>query len=261
MLTAVRARNQRDPTGGGIMTATTCISGIIRRANSVIAAIVSLSLAGGCTTFDGFPDRHEDVTAQLAQLDRYYADDVLTEFYDKRAGKTEAQRAWRDEVVLGRLRAIDLHYTAFVQKAIGSRITGNAAIDVAVLGLSAAGTLVPAAGSKAVLAAIAGGLVGTRGVIDKEVFYEQTLPVLLHTMDALRKTQLAKIRIGLLVGPDEYPLLAALADVEDYYQAGTFPAAITVISQAAASQCSAAESDLKRACEMSRNPLSGGASP
>jgi hypothetical protein len=231
------------------MTSTTCI---ITRAALVLAATAYLALAGGCHTFDGYPARHDNLQRQLAQLDRYHADDVLIEFYHTRAGDPDSQRAWRDEVVLGRVRAIDLHYAAFVQETIGSRIAGSAATDIAVLGLSAAGTLVPSASSKAILAAVAGGLVGTRGVIDKQVFYEQTLPVLLHTMDAQRKAQLVKIRAGLASGPAEYPLLAALADVEDYYRAGTVPAAIIAINHAAAGQAEIAEADLKRICDAQR---------
>jgi hypothetical protein len=213
---------------------------------------------GGCATFDGYPRRHEDLQAQITQLDRYYADDVLGEFYQRRAGDPAAQRAWRDEVINARLRSIDLHYAAFVQQATGGRIAYNAATDIAVLGLSAAGTLTPSASAAAALAAISGGLIGTRGIIDRQVFYEQTLPVLLHTMDAQRKRQLVKIRSGLAVGPAEYPLLAALADVEDYYHAGTFPAAIIAINQAAAGQSGAAESDLRRICEAQYARARGG---
>ncbi len=229
---------------------TTCI---IWRA-TLLAASACITLAAGCRTFDGYPDRHDLLHTQLAQLDRYSADDVLTEFYQSRAGDHAAQRAWRDEVVNGRLRAIDLHYSAFVQKAIGGHIVGNAATDVAVLGLSAAGTLVPSANAAAVLAAISAGLIGTRGIINKEVFYEQTLPVLLHTMAAQRKMQLVKIRAGLANGPAEYSLLEALADIEDYYHAGTFPAAILAINQSAGGQANEAEADLKRMCEAQYEP-------
>jgi hypothetical protein len=216
----------------------------IHRLATEFVASLPLVVAGGCASLDGYPARQDDLRGELAQLDRYYADDVLREFYVHRAGDPISQRAWRDEVVHARLRAIDLHYTQFLQRAASRRITANAAADIALLGLGAAGTLVPAAGDKAILAAISGGLVGARGVIDREVFYEKTLPVLVQAMDAQRTRQLVKIRAGLTASPHEYPLLLALADVEAYYQAGTFPGAIIALNQMTSAEACAADAEL-----------------
>ena len=216
------------------------------RRTMVIVALLVAVITGGCAALDGYPARQDDLRGQLAQLDRYFADDVLREFYVTRAGDPTAQRDWRDEVVHGRLRAIDLHYAEFVRNASGRRIAGNTAADLAVLGLSAAGSLVPAAETKAVLAAISGGVVGARGIIDREVFYEKTLPLLLQAMEAGRNRQLARIHVALADGPERYSLLQALADVEGYYHAGTFPAAIVALSQMTGAQARAAELEFDR---------------
>jgi hypothetical protein len=81
--------------------------------------------------------------------------------------------------------------------------------------------------------------------VDKNAFYEKTLPALLAKMEALRKQQLAVIRHGLALAPEDYPLIQALADVDTYYNAGTIPGAILEITGDAGATSKAADIEIK----------------
>jgi hypothetical protein len=106
---------------------------------------------------------------------------------------------------------------------------------MAAVGLGAATAVVGGATSKAILGAISGGIIGAKGIMDKDIFYSKTMPALLSQMEAQRKTQLVKIRSGLQRPVDEYPLSEALIDIEEYYKAGSIPAAVQgIIEQSGA---------------------------
>ena len=55
-------------------------------------------------------------------------------------------------------------------------------------------------------------------------------------MDATRRTVLAKISEGLAKPDGDYPLVAALSDLQDYYIAGTLNGALNQISKDAGGQ-------------------------
>src|SRR5579864_4786337 len=84
---------------------------------------------------------------------------------------TPQRRSCRDLITYARMRYADINYERYRRRVFEAANGGNAAADVAVLGLNAAGTLVPAATTKAILAAVSGGVVGAKGIIDKDVLY------------------------------------------------------------------------------------------
>jgi hypothetical protein len=154
--------------------------------------------------------------------------------------------AWRNEVVNCRIRAIDLQFTSFEQGIAREYIGLNTGADIAVLGLGAATALTGSAGTKSILGAISGGVIGTKGIVDKDVFYSKTMPALLTQMEAQRKSQLVKIRNGLKRTVNEYSLSEALIDVEEYYKAGSIPGALQGIIEQAGATGRDATIELKR---------------
>ncbi len=82
-------------------------------------------------------------------------------------------------------------------------------------------------------ALLAAGLVGAFGIVDKNYFYEKTVPALVAGMRAARATVLLRIRQGQLETLDRYNGVAALQDLEDYYGAGTVLAAIAEVTASA----------------------------
>src|SRR5262249_46089227 len=120
------------------------------------------------------------------------------------------------------------------------------ATDLIVLGLNAAGAVVGGAEAKSALAAASGGIVGAKGAVDKDLFYQKTLPALIAQMSAQRKVVLVDIRRGLTLDVDQYPLQQALVDLENYYAAGTIPGAINAIVQDAGATSQTAQLELRR---------------
>jgi hypothetical protein len=117
--------------------------------------------------------------------------------------------------------------------------------DIALLGLSGAGAVASAATAKTILASISAGVTGTRTAVDKDVFFEKTMPALLEEMDADRKMVLVDIQTGLTVGSDRYSLFQAVYDLDRYYRAGTIPAAVASITKMSSENAVQAEGELK----------------
>ncbi len=206
----------------------------IRMNMSVVFVLVAVLCVGflgsGCSSIRAYPKRVVNENTELVNLTHWFTDDV----YKTYSEKTDiAQQRYRDDVVNGRLRAVDLQFEIF-QKAINAeKNLSQIGADWAVLGLSGAGTIVGGASTKAILAAISGGLTGAKLSFDKTLYYEKTMPALLAQMEASRAKQLLSIRVGLLQNTLHYPLTQALVDVDNYYKAGTLPGAIIAISNAA----------------------------
>ena len=99
------------------------------------------------------------------------------------------------------------------------------------IGLDLAGTLVGAASTKAIIAAISGGTSASRTSINKEFFQHKTVPVLITAMNAERKKALIPILKGSGQTLEVYSFEQALSDLHIYYQAGTFLGALQAVQK------------------------------
>jgi hypothetical protein len=202
-------------------------------------------LTAGCSTFSGYPHKNGDSRTEIKKLQElYYGPDVLSKYEDLPLGSTE-RLAFRNSVINGRILAIDDNYQDFVRQFASLENGSNLAFDAIVLGTSGAAALSPTVSSARVLAAIAAGFTGFRGSIDKNLFYQRTWPVLVNQMDALRLAQLVKIRSGLQLPDDQYPLTEGLVDLQSYYIAGTLPGAISGIATSSGDTSTQANQQLK----------------
>ena len=153
---------------------------------------------------------------------------------------TKAKRC-RNDIANYRIRYYDANYYTFKRLVLAGNSTYNAATDIAVLGLSAAGTLSGGATTKAILAAISGGLIGTRGVIDKDLYFNSSINTLIAQMDADRAERYDMILGSFRKETLDYPLSAAEIDTGRYYEAGTLPHAIQSILKNAGSKQATAD--------------------
>jgi hypothetical protein len=142
--------------------------------------------------------------------------------------------------------AIDLYFGQFQQDLFREGVGSGIATDWITLALAGAGAVAGNAGTKAALAAAAAGIIGAKAAFDKNVFFDKTMPALLAQMVALRKTVLVRIQAGLSQGIDRYPLTQALIDLEDYYNAGTIPGALTGIVEGAGATAKQADEEMKK---------------
>src|SRR5437867_862376 len=133
--------------------------------------IVLLSLPiifSGCQSIQngGAPDPSFSVNRDLKQLEaRFNNASDISDFY-----KNPSREA-RDRFIAGRLVLVNLRYVQFVRKATSEKQFLDSATDILALSLNLAGTATGGAAAKTILAAMAGGVTGSRSVIDKRYFY------------------------------------------------------------------------------------------
>jgi hypothetical protein len=208
------------------------VSSIIHRRRSnrswpLLCAIVAA--LGGCASFDGAPPR-PDGASSLEATDKLYHDAIQR--YHGTTDEPQRKRI-RDEFIEIRAGIIDRHYSAFKLQIYSQRVGANVGVDIATLGLNAIGASVSGAGTKTTLHALSGGLIGSKASVDKNVYFDRTLPALLTQMDGLRAQARLRLLDRMLLDTDRYPMVQAAADLEDYYSAGTITGAITGITEQA----------------------------
>jgi hypothetical protein len=126
--------------------------------------------------------------------------------------------------------AIDVQYTQYENALTReSQEIGFGALTSAT-GLSTAATLVVPAATKTILSAAATGVLATKGHYESEVLIAQTIRTIQKQMRSSRNGIATSISGKMAQSVADYPLWAALSDVEDYYNAGTLTTGVIDVS-------------------------------
>lgn len=182
----------------------------------------------GCGT-PGFPKQSYDPKKQIRQLEEVFnKTDLIKAYYATNATETD-KRNTRNTMIDSRLALINLNYNQFVARFAVKKESLDFGTEATELGLNLATTAVGGAGTKTVLAAIASGVTGSKLALDKNFFFEKTVPVLITSMNAQRKVMLLPVLAGMNKNTERYPLAQALSDLDAYYFAGTFVGALQAI--------------------------------
>jgi hypothetical protein len=209
--------------------------------------VISLGLIlVGCASTGGYPERPEKIEDKLSSLQNNFflpKVDVLT-IYALKTSEPE-RREYRDSVVHGRLLALDMQFALFKEALYEEGIVSNLSLDILGVVVGAAGAVTTHADTSRTLSALSGGISGTQTAINKNLYFERTMPALLALMDAEREKIRAEILEGLTQDASIYPLGRALTDLERYLQAGSIPGAIASVTSAAGKIKSVAEAELK----------------
>lgn len=207
-----------------------------------MAFVISCSLMSGCSSLSGIPERSVSVESELAALTEYFSPAVITT-YDRLSTESE-KKAYRDKVIAARIRAIDLNFNQFAQNISAESKQLNIGTDTTVLLLGAAGAVSTVTSTQAILAATSATVTGVKSSIDKNAYFDATLAALLSQMQANRKKVLVNLYAGMQMADSAYPLMRALVDLEDYFQAGTIIGAVNEISKEAGVQKSQADTTI-----------------
>ncbi len=211
------------------------------RAKIYSVLVVTFVLSACAGQIDGLPNRP-------------FGDDGLdtTKFAFKKekhdeyfAASGAAKRQLRNEIVDAQLRAQDIKFQDFLKSLVKFNVGLGIGTDWTVLALSGLGATTGGTTAKAAYSAASAGIIGAKGAIDKHVFMEKAMPVIISQMIAERTTVRAKIRKGLAGNVAQYSLNQGLADVEEYRQAGSLITALVTITKNAGVQADKSEQEIK----------------
>jgi hypothetical protein len=200
-------------------------------------------LVAACAPLSGYPEEVADPEKEVTNLVPYF-DPAVTAKYSAMTDPVQREQ-YRNEVVYGRLRAFDIRFNQFAKAITQDNSVFAIGTDWLVLALNAAGATTGGLATKSALAAASAGIVGAKGAVDKDLFYQKTLPVLLATMEARRLTALVPIMRGLKRNDAQYSLYEALVDLGVYETAGSIPGAINGLVKEAGEEAAQAQADIK----------------
>jgi hypothetical protein len=211
----------------------------------VSAAIAAAALLlPGCTSFSGTPAP----VITVAQAQALVADKLPDRVIANMATMSPDQRTIeRNRVVASYLMAADAKYDQFRGDLAGNVKGGNVAFDVLTLGLTGlASRWTSAAKDLAAGATVVG---GTRASLNRELYFEQTLPTLLSLMDSSRLAVRANILKGLAQPETAYTIEDAFSDIWRYQAAASIDGAIQQAAAGAAQKANETQRDYSKAVD------------
>lgn len=156
--------------------------------------------------------------------------------------KPHEKRAFRNSFIEQRIRIIDIRFKEFAKALVKDDVQFNFGANLLEIAVGATGAFVPETASQ-VLSGASAALAGGIEAYNKVAFFDQAMPAMFAQMVANRKSIQVRILEGMNNGIGEYPLIAAMQDLEDYYIAGSIPGAI--ISTAEDAQKKKDEAEVK----------------
>lgn len=203
-----------------------------------VLLICMTSVLASCASVGGFPERTDDVNKQLDDLQATYFHPGTTSSGGKIAAYISAtgadeRKKLRNEIVHNRLLAYDLQFSIFQEALYKEGVISNLSLDILSMGVGVAGGVATQATPSRILSALSGGISGSRTAVNKNLYYERTLPALLALMMANREKIKAQIYAGLQQDDAVYSLGQAMADLERYFIVGSIPGAIASVNEEA----------------------------
>lgn len=192
-----------------------------------IAILLFLTLLSGCATLKGgMPSPPFDIEKDLGEVK-----EALQKSMSVKAYYDSPSEAARNKFVSSRLVIINIEYIKFIRSLSAEESQIHAATDILVLSLDIASSAFAPRATKTILSAVSSSIGGARLSIDDNFYYKKTVPVLISSMNAERKAVFLKIIEGTSKDLNGYPFEQALADINEYYLAGTIQGALNAIQR------------------------------
>ncbi|MER9436054.1 hypothetical protein [Mesorhizobium sp. M0618] len=196
-----------------------------------LMALAVVAILSSCTSVAGYPRDYVSGQADAVAFAAYFRPAPVEKYLA--ATDEKIREKLRNRIVYGRLAYYDLKYSEFVRSINTESNSLNAGGSLAAITLTGIGAVTGTAATKSALSAASTAVLGGIGQVDKNLFYEKTMPALIAAMDATRAKTLLQISRGLQDSDDEYPLAAAFIDLNRYRDAGSIPSAIGTVGAAA----------------------------
>lgn len=210
------------------------------RNRSILPLLASALLTSACASFEAMP---RPVTEAMIRAE--FRDEAVMAKMGTLTDM-EAKRELRNRAISYRLGLADDQFADFLI-ALGIDAKGsNLGLDLGVTALSSVGS-VANKGANEVSAGIAA-LTGARGAINRELYYEKTLPAIITSINANRlraKTEILRhLRNDNVV---QYPFEQAVADLKEYRLSAQIDLAITQITTESGQRQGAAVEEYRNA--------------
>jgi hypothetical protein len=214
---------------------------------ALLLPIMALAMSG-CAAITGMPEPLKS-TQEVMDAKICPSDQQLTAYYGATVPPGFSSKAnYRDYVIAGCVNALNAKYTDFKAKLQETAVSANLITDIMALGLSGAGAVTTGDGAK-LFSEGATVVTGTGAAIDKDIFYQQTLPAVISAMEANRATALKTIidREAADKTGGTYGLADAVGDLNAYEAAGNIYRAISDLTKSANVQEASASTALSKA--------------
>ena len=199
---------------------------ISRQCSRTILLALSLATAlsaAGCASIDGAQDPIYVPSEGVIDPTACPSEKMIKDWDQTAAG--------RDTIIDKCIDLADRNFDDFVRALRRQSTSANLGTDLVALGLTTGASLSGETGAKT-LSALATGVLGVGSTINKDLYYQKTLPALVAAMNANRNVVLARIRQS-EAGGLSYTPANARHDVREYTMAGSIDGAITQITAAA----------------------------
>jgi hypothetical protein len=182
-----------------------------------VGSIAIALLTSGCmATIEGGPARLYTVDQEVV-IAQGLVERLTAQYYDN----GPATEALRNEIIARRMYIIDVQYSEYEASLTRDRQLFGFGTSTAGQALTIGSTLAASQSSARVLSGLAGGVGALRGIYDTELIIAKSLQILQGQMRAQRDVVGTRLEERMGWTLQAYPLSAALADLEDYYRAGT----------------------------------------
>jgi hypothetical protein len=204
--------------------------------SKAIIASSTLLLISACAGIRGFPADPTDILVLEDQQ-------LVANYYSPQT-TGEERLLLRNQIVSSRMNGYEAAYSDFKRRLNGDANTLNLAADLSVLGLAGAAATTGSLTAATALGAASAGIIGAKGAINADLYFQRTLPALIAQMDANRARAKLPIVRGLRKSDADYPLAIALVDLDALRDAGGIPTAIGGLTQQAEAAKTSAEAVL-----------------
>jgi hypothetical protein len=188
-----------------------------------------IGLLSSCASIQGYPADPEATNKTLVKLAPYF--DGTEEGQYAALSDADARTKKRNEIVFARMRGYDIEFSSYERQLYGFSNSVSVGTDLIGLTLGGLTATVGSAATKAALGAASAGVLGANTAINKDLYFQKTIPALIAQMEANRAKKLLVIFQGLAQPDAKYSLMMAYSDLDAYKNAGGIPDAIGSITQ------------------------------
>ena len=216
-----------------------------RRIRSSAGAFILLSvlaITSSCAPIRGYPDNPDDNDQTIKSLQAFIADARVKYYTNTDFGTA---KTLRDRIVYSEMQIYEIEFTDFQQKLWGDNNLLTTGGDLTALILNGLGATTGNAATKSALAAASAGIIGAKGAIDKDIYFQRTLPAIMAQMSANRDRIKSGILDNLKKDDASYPLPAAELDLQALQRASSIPDAVQVITEMSTADKALAEQEVE----------------